>query len=341
MDTSYHIQPSLFDSDDTPLKRCFRCGEDFPATLEYFMHSKTTEDELEVTCKRCRKAARKATKEVLPEGMMRCKKCKDVFPFEAFPANSRSKNGRTTTCKQCINKRNRERTKDIPHVINPQAPTKVCSECGEELATTLENFGFCRRSKDRLRSCCKKCDNKRHKTWYQSPQGQECTRTYTQEHSEELNEYRREYRKTHRDEELAYKRQYHDEHKEEEKAYTKAVRSTPEGKLKRRIEAHTRRANERAVAGEHSPEEILEQLKRQKYKCYYAACGHSKFPKVKNDNGEWEYEYHVDHTYPISRIVGTDIPGNDMGYLVLTCGYCNVHKWSKFPWEWPEGGRLL
>jgi hypothetical protein len=36
-----------------------------------------------------------------------------------------------------------------------------------------------------------------------------------------------------------------------------------------------------------------------------------------------------------------DIPANDISYLVISCGPCNVSKGARFPWEWIDGGRLL
>jgi hypothetical protein len=105
---------------------------------------------------------------------------------------------------------------------------------------------------------------------------------------------------------------------------------------RRRVYEHNREARKRAIEGTHTAAQIAEQLKRQHYKCYYAKCGFAKFKKVKG-----KYVYHVEHTYPLSRVVGMDIPANDMSYLVLSCSHCNESKGSKFPWEWIEGGRLM
>jgi hypothetical protein len=101
----------------------------------------------------------------------------------------------------------------------------------------------------------------------------------------------------------------------------------------RQVNVRNRDARKRAVPGKHTVEQIQDLLKRQHYRCYYCSA---KFQKVKGN-----YTYHVDHTFPLSRIAGTGIPANDIGYLVLACPTCNMHKHDKFPWEWPEGGRLL
>lgn len=119
----------------------------------------------------------------------------------------------------------------------------------------------------------------------------------------------------------------------------RAYHQRPETKELKTGYNRTYEARKSAVPGTHTPEQIREQLKRQKYRCYYAACGFSKFEK--DNNFSYGYRCHVEHTFPLSRVAGTDIPANDIGYLVLSCDSCNNSKRDKFPWEWPEGGRLL
>lgn len=99
---------------------------------------------------------------------------------------------------------------------------------------------------------------------------------------------------------------------------------------------HRREARKKAVTGTYTSDQIQSLLKRQKYKCYYASCGFAKFKKQKG-----QYIYHIDHTFPISRVAGTDIPANGIDYIVLACPSCNERKNKKFPWEFFEGGRLL
>jgi len=90
------------------------------------------------------------------------------------------------------------------------------------------------------------------------------------------------------------------------------------------------RARKMGVRGKHTPEQIQAQLKRQKCQCYYCKA---KF--------ERRYIYHVEHTYPLSRVAGSDIPANESDYLVLACPTCNRSKHDKYPWEFPKGNRLL
>lgn len=123
--------------------------------------------------------------------------------------------------------------------------------------------------------------------------------------------------------------------------YEKTYRNTPKGRLNSITKQQNREARKKSIPGSYTPAQIQEQLKRQHYRCYYAACGHSKFQRIRG-NGKWRHiGYEIEHTYPVSRVVGTDIPANDMSYIVLSCPSCNRRKQDKFPWEWAEGGRLL
>jgi 5-methylcytosine-specific restriction endonuclease McrA len=87
------------------------------------------------------------------------------------------------------------------------------------------------------------------------------------------------------------------------------------------------KARKRSAEGTHTPADIAAQLKRQKGRCYYAACGHCKL------NGK----YHVDHVVPLTRTRPSNAPDN----LVIACPSCNLKKGNKLPHEWAEGGRLL
>ena len=130
-----------------------------------------------------------------------------------------------------------------------------------------------------------------------------------------------------------YRRPGIKEHKKAyDKVYSKAYHSRTEVQERRKVRAHIRRSRKRSVLGTHSPQQIKEQLKRQRHKCYYCQ---KRLQKTKG-----KYIYHIDHTFPLSRVAGTDIPANDISYLVLACPTCNLSKGNKFPWEFPEGNRL-
>jgi len=120
------------------------------------------------------------------------------------------------------------------------------------------------------------------------------------------------------------------------KVYEQIRRHRPQRRESVRIKGQLRRARNKAVSGNCTPAQIVDMLKRHRYRCYFChAILHKDAKRV------FGYDFHIEHTFPISRVAGTDIPANDISYLVPSCPTCNLSKGDKFPWEWPEGGRLL
>ena len=62
--------------------------------------------------------------------------------------------------------------------------TKVCSKCGKELPMTDEYFS---KYRDRYRSECKECENRRHRKYYET-------------HKDQMHERHKEYYETHKEE---------------------------------------------------------------------------------------------------------------------------------------------
>jgi hypothetical protein len=287
---------------------------------------------------------------------------------EIFGYDRRVKDGLQACCKECKNAKRRKppAIKDVPEGY------KLCTgPCGRTLPATPEHF--CRRKdkKDGLNNQCLECRRqkmnddykkpeyqKRRLEYYNRPDVVERERSWQQQYRQnpEVRKKHREFNRKRyhrpevREKVLEYSRQpeIQAKHRANELRRTRnphirakkyaqqrEYHKTSEWKAKRHIWYANRRARKRAVRGKHTTAQIQEQLKRQRYRCYYAACGHSKFERK---NGK--YIYHIDHTFPLSRVVGTDIPANDIGYLVLTCPSCNTSKGSKYPWEWLDGGRL-
>ena len=132
---------------------------------------------------------------------------------------------------------------------------------------------------------------------------------YYQSHRIEALEKRRQYYEANKEEINADRRQYRKEHPEELSGIDRAHK-------------HKRKAQKKAVGGSYTPQQIQEQLKRQKARCHYC--------KVKLE------KYHVDHVIPLARG-----GSNDIHNIVLACPTCNMHKHDKLLHEWLEGGRLL
>jgi hypothetical protein len=206
---------------------------------------------------------------------------------------------------------------------------KRCSVCKKDLPATPEFFYRKRSRKDGFSSKCKGCENEKIKERLSLPDVRERKLAYDKAYARRLEV--REHRKKYCD-------VYFSDPEVQKHATVrrKGYRQLPKVRGNRRVADHTRRMRKKAILGVFTSRQIQEQLKRQRYRCYYAACGYAKFEKC-----DGKYIYHIDHTFPVSRIAGMDIPANDIGYLVLACPSCNHKKSNKFPWEWPEGGRLL
>ncbi len=245
-------------------------------------------------------------------------------------------------------------------------PRKQCSnpDCHKWYPATTEFFHRATDRKSGLEAQCKECKSKRQQAHLSQPIARERRRAYfnrpdIREHTRAWSEeyysdpkvyahylaYHKENNKRpeRRAQMLAYSRK--PEVRKRNIAYLSVYRKLPEVRSRYNgpehrpkwcVYSHIRRARKKSIKGTFTAAQIQEQLKRQHYRCYYAACGHAKFEKR---NGK--YIYHIDHTFPISRVAGTDIPANSIDYLVLACPHCNDSKGKKFPWEWPEGGRLL
>lgn len=216
-------------------------------------------------------------------------------------------------------------------------PTKCCKKCKRTLPATPEYFPRCKSGKYGLRGDCRVCNAKSAKERRRLPGAQEQTRIYNKARNNREDAYYK--RPEIKEIKHAYDKLYRNqpEVKEHQRAwrkiYDKDYYTRPEVQIHNRVKSHVWRARKKAVTGTYTPAQILDLLKRQRHKCYYCS---KRFQRVKG-----KYIYHIDHTFPLSRVAGTDIPANDISYLVLTCPTCNISKHDRFPWEFPEGGRLL
>lgn len=100
-------------TDSTPLKRCSKCGAEFPATVEYFQLNYASDNgTLRADCRQCRKAAKHAWDEAHKkpakhpdnnEHQRKCKQCQQVYPLtdEHWHKNTDGKYGYGYTCRVC------------------------------------------------------------------------------------------------------------------------------------------------------------------------------------------------------------------------------------------------
>lgn len=228
-------------------------------------------------------------------------------------------------------------------------PQKQCNnpDCRDWYPATPEFFHRDKNKKDGLSPRCKLCKKKYDQAYsvipdvkgrHQIYQKAYCSRPGQREKKCMYDaEYRNDYynRPGIRVRKLTRNREYEKRPDVQERKRYHSIEYAKRPDTQPRRNAHTRnyRARQKTIPGTHTPEQIQEMLKRQKYKCYYCNANFEK----RNE----KYVYHVDHTFPVSRVVGTDIPANDISYLVLACPSCNKSKGDKFPWEFEKGGRLL
>jgi len=266
--------------------------------------------------------------------LKRCPKCGVTYPAtsEFFWRDKTAKDGLRTPCRQCRLK--------PPKVSGVPEGHRRCSVCKVILPATTDFFH--RNGKSGLYQQCKICKRKTQKAYLSNPE----TYKYRLAHHRDYMR-RADIRERTRIQGLAYRQRpgYHEHRRAYKKAHYQIVRDHIRSQNRayyRRVSVSThqwrtygqnRRSRKRGVSGTYTPQQIQELLKRQRYCCYYC---HDKFER--RGRG---YVYHIDHTFPLSRVIGTDIPANDISYLVLSCPTCNLRKGDKFPWEFPEGGRLL
>lgn len=208
------------------------------------------------------------------------------------------------------------------------SPLKHCTgPCGRDLPATPEFFHRDKRTPDKLTYQCKECRtahtsayNKEHQDWRDAYNKQ-----YYAEHSSEEQErcaaYRGdpEHKSRMNENSLAWYWSDVENNREHARRYSK----TPRGRVVARAGSHRRRARKIEAGGSYTADELLDQLKRQKGRCYYCRA---KIGKT----------YHADHVVPLARG-----GSNDISNIVIACPSCNWSKHDKLPHEWPKGGRLL
>ena len=148
------------------MKKCSKCGEEKPATPEYFHRQKKGKYGVVTTCREC---VNKTPIPPQPEDyeryglqpdadMRRCTACKEFKPAtpEYFDRIKTGKYGLQAQCKEC----KRQRRQEIKNSPKPQygpEDTKKCLDCGEiKLVTEYYEVPH---NISGLKCYCKKCTN--------------------------------------------------------------------------------------------------------------------------------------------------------------------------------------
>lgn len=138
-----------------PRKRCSKCGEEKPATPEYFHKGKSKADGLHVWCKECAltykrevtypKQGHKKYEPIVVDGMRRCAGCKEWKPLNAehFNRNASDKYGFGNYCRPCKNAKDIAHSRKIgrkPQRVLARSDMRMCTICERWLPNTFEFF---------------------------------------------------------------------------------------------------------------------------------------------------------------------------------------------------------
>lgn len=288
------------DPPQPPMRRCTACPNSYPATSEFFyVHS----GRLYSQCKECVKASRRADRERRTEYMRQYRQTEKWKTYN----------------KKYHVQYYQEHKDEILAQNKQYNETHREERIARQRQYRKDHPDLLREQEKQRRERHREKIRERKRRWQQG---------------ETHKTYQKRYRKEHRDEIRAVTRQNYIVHREERTTRQRQYGKTAQGRMVYRAHWHRRRAQKVAAGGSYTAQQIQEQLKRQRYQCYYAACGFAKFEKK---NGQ--YVYHIEHTIPLSRTEAG--PRNEISHIVLACPSCNLQKGAKLPHEWPEGGKLL
>jgi len=196
-------------SQNTSTKFCLQCQTEKP--LNQFYTEKSSKDGYRNHCKKCfMLRSKKVIAIQLPLFAFSkiCSKCGIEKPLDQFYPQPNGLFGCRANCKQCGNKRTRERQLEIASGEVIQVTSKVCSSCKQEKA--MSEFGNSRVTPDRHTARCKKCLNKYNRHYYDTHRTQlnayhRAWSTIPEVH-ERRRDYGRMYDRTHYPEKLAKRR---------------------------------------------------------------------------------------------------------------------------------------
>lgn len=204
---------------------------------------------------------------------------------------------------------------------------KHCSKC--DTTKPLTEFHNHKRSKDGKYYACKDCKKKDDKSSYERNWGSRRRRAkeYYSENKEKIRKAQKKYKEENKDIVYAASRKWASENPEKMLEYKRKYREANRETIresgreysrrnlnKGRLTASRRRAKARGLPNTLTPEEVESLLELFNFEC--AICGNP-------------YE-HLDHFIPIASGHG----GTTLENSVPMCGFCNVSKGAKNPFEW-------
>jgi len=303
---------SLFAHESNPpkLKQCPKCPEGqqwHPATPEHFSRNKNREDGLQTICKTCTKEYKKRHYQAHKEEI----DAKNKAYAESHKEQMREK-------KKQYAESHREHLQEYHARYYEENKEQLLEEMKQYYQNNREQkIAYQRQYEETHREQVR--ENKRQ--YRERNKGRIYEHRKTR-YKERIRDYHKMYYKMHRGQHLENMRKYRETHRERLLAHKRNYYKTPQGRMIDRAHWHRRRAQKLASGGSYTAQQIRDQLKRQKRKCYWCSCKLGA--------------YHIDHIAPLSRG-----GSNDISNIVLACAGCNLRKGAKLPHEWSGGGRLL
>lgn len=300
-------------NDSTPLKKCSKCQQLYPATTEYW-HKGHDKFGLRSPCKRCRSQASPTVD--VADGYRLCTKCNEIKPStpEYFNRDKKGSDGLSAKCKECL-----KIYKKQYYLENKEKVNKKNSEwhyANREHANELSRLWH-HSNKQRASQSAKNyyAENKerikkRSNRWYHAnhKQAREQQRDYYNRNKDRYYELSVEWRLKNPQKRREICQRYHRKHPHIA-----------------RISAENRRARKKKLPNTFTVEQWEYCLDYFNYTC--PACDSQLRDLFGN------VEPHADHWIPLSY-EGDDNPGTVAANMICLCNTCNLSKGAKLPDVW-------
>jgi hypothetical protein len=248
-------------------KICTKCGDELPATTDYFHKSKLGKHGVKSYCKKCSNKDLKHG-HYDERGLRRCSKCGGTFSpsLDYFNKDKNFDDGMEGVCRECCGYKFRVR-------IDPKDGYKFCTKCGAELPKTKDYFHYGKQAG--WSGGCKECNNKQNREYHHanSDTVKAKAKKYYQEHKEEKLKYCKQYRSDNLEERKTVALQYYYNNKTEihnkvKKRYHEDVQFNIECKVRGRIREAFKR---RGISKSHKTIDLLG-CSYQFYQSYLTVC---------------------------------------------------------------------
>lgn len=272
-------------------KICKKCKRELPLTEEYFFKNKQLKDGFENSCKECRgsKFGVKPKKPIAKEGFKICPHCEKELPatLEYFHFCKGRKDNLNYLCKQCANKRGREK-------YVPEKHSKYYQEHKEDILNKRKEYYKENREKKLAYDSKRYSDKKVEILKYHKEYREKNKDVITAKRKEKYNSNKeailsrnKKYYEQNKEKILVKNKEYREKNKEAILKVVKEYRNTPKGKLIKKLSEEKRRTLKKECLSTLTKDEWVGIKENFNNKCAY--CG-SETEKIT-----------IDHFIPLSK----------------------------------------